>query len=114
MRAERLVQKPAFPVISVNNARTGFFEDGAFRAVLGHLPEDVQPVAEFMYYTGWRKSEVLGLTWDRVDCAGILRLDTSKTGEGRVLPFAARPERIGSVRGAWRKRLILLGAGGGI
>ena len=45
--------------------------------------------------TGWRvRSEVLPLTWDRVDFrAGVVRLDpnTAKTGAGRVFPFDALP-----------------------
>jgi integrase len=44
-------------------------------------------VVTFAYSSGWRKSEVLGLTWDRVDLtAGTARLDvgTTKGGEGRT------------------------------
>ena len=44
--------------------------------------------------TGWRKAEVLGLTWDRVDFVhGEVRLEvgTTKNSEGRVFPFSALP-----------------------
>ncbi len=58
------------------------------------MPEHLQPVIEFAYLTGWRKGEILGLTWDRVDFdAGIVRLEpgTTKNREGRVFPFDALP-----------------------
>jgi integrase len=93
-RAGRVDRPPFFPTITVNNTRSGFFEEPEFRAVLAGLPAEVQPVAEFMYLTGWRKSEVLGLTWAQVDMrAGVIRLEpgTTKNREGRVLPFHALP-----------------------
>jgi integrase len=50
----------------------------------------------FAYLTGWRvPSEVLRLTWDRVDFgAGVVRLDvrTTKNGAGRTFPFDVLPE----------------------
>ena len=52
------------------------------------------PVAEFGFLSGWRKGEILGLTWDRVDWeAGQVRLEghQSKNGHARVFPFAAMP-----------------------
>ncbi|MBI4413894.1 MAG: tyrosine-type recombinase/integrase [candidate division NC10 bacterium] len=55
----------------------------------------MHPAAAFAYVTGWRKQEVLGLTWDRVDLqAGIVRLEpgSTKNGDGRtvVLPEPLR------------------------
>lgn len=45
-----------------------------------HLPEPLRPVAAFACITGWRKREILGLTWDRVDYfAGTVRLDAGTT-----------------------------------
>lgn len=93
VRAGRLTSRPAFPVIQVRNAGTGFFEEAEFRAVLAQLPVEAAAVAEFLYWTGWRKSEVLGLEWRNVDMkAGILRIEDSKNGEPRTLPFRALPD----------------------
>ncbi len=93
VRAGRLTSRPAFPVIQVRNARSGFFEDAEFRAVLAHLPADVAAVAEFLYWTGWRKGEALHLEWRSVDLkAGILRIEDSKNGDARTLPFRALPD----------------------
>jgi integrase len=87
---------PPFPVLSLHNVRSGFFEREDFLAVRGRLSEPVQAVATFAYLTGWRTpSEILPLQWRQVDfAAGTLRLDpgTTKNGEGRVFPFAVLPE----------------------
>ena len=43
------------------------------------------------YYSGWRKNEILGLTWDEIDEAGgVIRLSParSKTLVGRILPIS--------------------------
>ncbi len=91
--AGQLATQPKFPTISVDNRRTGFFEEGDFRAVLSQLPDDLQPVFEFAYHTGWRvPSEVLPLTWRQVDfTSGILRIERSKNREARTFPFTALP-----------------------
>jgi integrase len=95
-RAGRVARVPDFPALAgVDRARTGFFEDADYRAVLAELPAPLRPAIAFAYYTGWRiPSEVLSLTWAQVDFrAGMVRLEvgTTKTGEGRTFPFAALP-----------------------
>ncbi len=55
-----------------------------------HLPLAIRPVAGFAYITGWRSSEILGLTWRQVDFqAGTVRLEpgTTKNRDGRTFPF---------------------------
>jgi integrase len=91
----RLNQKPYIPSLEVRNVRTGFFEEPEFRAVLAHLSEDLQPVAEFAYLTGWRKQEMLTLQWPQVDFhAGTIRLEpgSTKNDEGRTFPFKSYPQ----------------------
>lgn len=94
VQAERLAHRPHVPSIHVSNARQGFFEEADFKAVLSHLPEEVHSVAQFAYLTGWRKGEILTLTWKQVDFeAGTARLEpgTTKNGEGRTFPFVNFP-----------------------
>ena len=94
-RAGKVASIPEFPQLATANIRTGFFEPSDLAAVLAELPTDLQPPVLFAAWTGWRKSEVLGLTWDRVDFGtGMVTLDvgTTKTGRGRVFPFAALPD----------------------
>ncbi|MEO7136681.1 MAG: site-specific integrase [Gemmatimonadales bacterium] len=95
IRSGRLVHRPAFPILRIANARIGFFEEGDFRALCGHLPDYLVPMVTFAYLTGWRvASEVQRLTWDRVDfTAQTVRLEqrTTKNGEARVFPFGTFP-----------------------
>jgi integrase len=51
-----------------------------------------QDVLDFAYYSGWRRNEILHLTWEEVDLSGgVIRLSPrrSKTRIGRVLPLSA-------------------------
>lgn len=93
LRAGKVAQRPYIPAIEVSNARTGFFEEGEFRALVAELPDHLKPVVTFAYATGWRvPSEVLSLPWAQVDFAvGVVRLEvgSTKNGEGRTFPFAA-------------------------
>jgi integrase len=60
--------------------------------VRAHAPAPYQDVLDFAYYSGWRRNEILELTWDEVDLeGGVIRLSPrrSKTKAGRVLPISA-------------------------
>jgi integrase len=71
---------------TVNNARRGFFEPEDFETFVQHLPADYADTARFAYATGWRKGEIVALTWEHVDrAAREVRLFDSKNGEGRML-----------------------------
>jgi len=110
MRAGKVTQRPYFPTIRVQNARSGFFEDAELAAVLAHLPGDVRPLIEFLHITGWRVGEAKSLTWPQVDLrAGVVRLEpgTTKNGEGRVFPFAHHP-RLDSLIRVQRERTTAL------
>ena len=90
IKAGRLHHRPHIPTLQEDNARTGFFEPDQLAAVLRHLPEYVRGPVVFASITGWRKEEVLGLEWSRVNFReGTVRLDPaqSKNRRGRVFPF---------------------------
>jgi len=92
---ERLPRAPHVPMLPENNTRTGFFERAEFEAILPHLSDVEADVARFGYLTGWRLSEVLGLTWGDVDLdAGEVRLDDSKNGEPRTTPVDDDLQRV--------------------
>jgi len=87
---ELLAVRPVFKLPALRNARSGFFEEGDFAALLLELPCHVQPLVRFLRMTGWRKSEALGLTWDQVDWEGhVMRLHATQTkgGDARAFPF---------------------------
>jgi integrase len=88
LQAEKLLRRPYIPHLAEDNVRTGFFGEVEFLALQEALPTYLKPVALFAYTFGWRKGEILGLTWDRVAlAAGTVRLDpgTTKNREGRTV-----------------------------
>ncbi len=71
---------PYIPMLKENNIRKGFFEHGGYLAVKDALPDHLKLVMTFGYKTGWRLSEILGLTWNKIDLMnGIVRLEPGET-----------------------------------
>jgi integrase len=86
----KVTRVPYFASLKEDNIRKGFFEHDEFLKVREHLPEEIQPLLTFAYYTGCRKSEILSLRWEQVDLErGIARLEVGETknGEARVIPL---------------------------
>ena len=83
---------PGFPDrLRENPPRQGFFEHPEYLAVRVRLPAPWQDILDLAYYSGWRKQEILGLTWEEIDRAGgVIRLSParSKTLVGRILPIS--------------------------
>ena len=92
---------PGFPDrLRENPPRQGFFEHPEYLAVRAYLPAPCrtsstspirQDILDLAYYSGWRKQEILGLTWEEIDMAGgVIRLSParSKTLVGRILPIS--------------------------
>ena len=74
-----------------NPPRQGFFEHPEYLAVRVRLPAPWQDILDLAYYSGWRKQEILGLTWEEIDMAGgVIWLSParSKTLVGRILPIS--------------------------
>jgi integrase len=79
---------PYIPTLRENNVRKGFFEHEEYLALKNILPDNLKPIVTFAYHSGWRKSEILSLTLDKVDLKhGIVRLDPGETknDEARTL-----------------------------
>ncbi len=96
IKKRMLSARPAFPDFGqLKNAREEFLEDWEYAALKAELPEHLQPVLTFIFWTGWRfKSEVRTLKWEQVDGErGVvsLRKGTTKNDEGRHFPFAELP-----------------------
>ena len=93
IRRGLLERMPLFPQrLEENPPREGFFEHDEYLKVRAHAPASYQDVLDFAYYSGWRRNEILHLTWDEVDLGGgVIRLPPrrSKTKTGRVLPISA-------------------------
>jgi integrase len=103
IRRGLLDRMPLFPNrLEENPPRIGFFEHQDYLKVRAHAPVSYQDVLDFAYYSGWRRNEILYLTWDDVDLAGgVIRLtpQRSKTKTGRVLPISE------PLRGVLKRRL---------
>ena len=85
-----VINPPKVSLLKENNVRKGFFEDSEYRALRDSLDDDVKPVLTFAYFTGCRRSEILGLKWSQVDLQDLaVRLDpgTTKNDEGRTIPL---------------------------
>jgi len=81
-------QVPYIPMLKESNTRKGFFEYDEYLALTDALPSHLKPVAIFAYHTGWRRGEILFLTWDKVDLnQGVVRLDPGETKneDGRTI-----------------------------
>ena len=76
IRRGQLERMPLFPKrLEENPPRDGFFEHAEFLKVRALLPTSFQDVLDFAYYSGWRRNEILELTWDEVDMkGGVIRL----------------------------------------
>ncbi len=70
--------------------RQGFLEHDDYLAISAELPDWGKDVFEMFYRTGWRRGEVLWLTWEEVDLEQrVIRLDPDrdKNGETRLWPL---------------------------
>ena len=72
---------PGFPDrLRENPPRQGFFEHPEYLAVRVRLPAPWQDILDLAYYSGWRKQEILGLTWEEIDMAGgVIRLSPARS-----------------------------------
>ena len=79
---------PAIPKLMENNVKQGFIDSEGYVKLLELLPAYMRPPVMFAYHTGWRKEEILGLVWGRVDLKeGAIRLnpDENKARKLRLL-----------------------------
>jgi len=77
---------PRIPRLRERNVRTEFFTAEEVERLCRYLPSYLRGMARFAFITGWRKSEIINLTWKDVDLVnGEIRIWESKNGEGRVI-----------------------------
>ena len=91
----KVAQIPYIPMLKENNVRKGFLEHHEFIALRGALPDYLKAPVTFAYHVGWRKGEIMGLTWDRVDLKqGIVRLEVGETKNSEARTVYLGPELI--------------------
>src|SRR5262245_34172713 len=107
IQAEKIHRKPYISMLKENNVRTGFFEHGEFVAFRGALPDYLQPVATFAYYTCWRKRNILDLKWNQVDLnTRTVRLNpgTTKNDTGQLVILDG--ELLETIQKQWERRKV--------
>jgi len=68
-------------------------------------------LVEFSLFTGVRRGEALGLTWDRVDRSrGVIRLEITKSGQRREVPLSSNADAELAVGGQRARRATSSGA----
>jgi integrase len=75
-----------------NNARDRVLSPEEFEQLQSHSALHLQAINLMAYQTGMRTSEILNLTWNRVDLkAGLVRLkaEDTKTDDARLVPLTA-------------------------
>jgi len=99
--------RPMFKLPSVQNARSGFFEEADFAALEIELSPWLLPLIQFLSLTGWRRDEGRLLKWDSVDWESQeVRLSGAQTkaGRPRSFPFAQAPELKQLLEAQWKQR----------
>ncbi|MFZ5572175.1 MAG: tyrosine-type recombinase/integrase [Thermodesulfobacteriota bacterium] len=100
---------PYIPMLKENNARKGFFEHGEYLAVRTAMPDFLQDIITFAYKTGWRISEIVGLTWNQVDRKqGIVRLEVGETKNNEARTIYLDSELKALFQNRWAKRSNLM------
>src|SRR5882762_1367155 len=82
---------PSVKMFEEDNVRTWLLDYTDYVALRTHLPSPIDDAVTFAYLSGWRRAEVLELTWREVDHAhGLitLRAERSKNKEPRELPLS--------------------------
>src|SRR5260370_7736926 len=69
-----------------DNVRKPFLEKPELDGLATDLPEPLDDMAQFGFATGWRRGELLSLTWAAV-WKDEIRLGTTKNGQPRSLPL---------------------------
>jgi len=83
---------PKFPMAVIELPDARWITREQFRTLLEHLPAHLQAMARFAVATGLRRSNITGLTWDRVDLkAGVAYIpgSTAKGKRGIAAPLNA-------------------------
>lgn len=89
----KLSHKPKFQMLEGENVREGFLDHGSFLTLLQNLPDYLNQIVEFLYYSGWRQGATRSLEWRAVDLEGKtarLRIASSKNKEPWIVPLAGR------------------------
>ena len=90
-----------------DNVRKGFLEHHEFQALIDALPSYLKAPVTFAYHIGWRREEVISLTWNRVDLKQrIVRLEAGETKNSEARTVFLGPELIALFKEQMGKRQL--------
>ncbi len=97
-------QPPLIEKLKEAPPRKGFYRLEEFERLRDALPEYLRPVLTFANATGWRKGEILNLTWDRVNLLeGTIRLECGETKNEAARNLYLEPELKEMFEDLWEK-----------
>jgi integrase len=98
---------PHITMLKESNTRKGFFDYKDFLRIRSALPAYLKPVVTFAYHTGWRRGEILNLTWDRVDLKeAVVRLEPGETKNDEARDLCLNKELLKEMRLLQSKRRL--------
>jgi len=92
VKNDKAERNPAQAVkhLKPNNIRDRVLSPGEYERLMTYLPLYLKPIVKLAYFSGMRRGEILGLTWDQVDLKdGFIHLkpEDTKTQESRSVPL---------------------------
>jgi integrase len=92
---KKVIEVPYFPIVKVENTRSGFVELNEYESILKEMRDSLKPLFVLAYHSGCRKTELTSLVWSRVFFTNSTRNrgfiqfapGTTKNDDGRNLPF---------------------------
>ncbi len=88
MANEDLLKKVNISLLKGETKRLRYLSEEEAERLISHCEPYLKPIVITALNTGMRKSEILNLTWDRVDLKNrVILLDKTKNGERREIPI---------------------------
>jgi len=80
-----------------SNRRQRILSAAEYEALHAAAPKHLQDILTIGYWTGMRKGEIIGLTWDRVDLKGgfiHLAPEDTKEGQAKTIPIGSEVKKV--------------------
>jgi integrase len=104
-RENKIKNLPFFPMLTESKPRQGTLPHDKYAVLLATLPDYIRPVVVIAFATGMRRGEILGLRWSNIRWMDrIIRIEDSKNGDAREIPFTGELETVLKAQYAKRQK----------